>query len=63
MLVISMYFGAVPSQVATIALKVIMSSTLLFWPTMSEADAGGMTAKVEPSHQYSITFCCSAHNR
>jgi len=25
---------------------------------MSEADVGGMAAEVEPSHQYSATFCC-----
>jgi len=29
----------------------------LCWPTMSEADVGGMPV-VEPSPQYSITFCC-----
>jgi len=28
------------------------------WPTTSEADVGGMTVEVEPSHQYSITVCC-----
>ena len=31
---------------------------LLCWPMMSEADVGGMAVEVEPSHQYSITFCC-----
>ena len=25
-----------------------------------EADLGGITVEVEPSHQYSIKFCCSA---
>ena len=25
---------------------------------MSEVDVGDMTVEVEPSHQYSITFCC-----
>jgi len=25
---------------------------------MSEVDAGGMAVEVEPSSQYSITFCC-----
>jgi len=24
----------------------------------SEADGGGMAAEVEPSYQYSVTFCC-----
>ena len=31
---------------------------LLYWPTTSEVDAGGMEVEVEPSHQYSITLCC-----
>ena len=39
------------------ALKV-MPPILFFWPTTSEADVGGMAVEVEPSHQYSITFCC-----
>jgi len=26
--------------------------------TTPEADADGMTVEVEPSHQYSIKFCC-----
>jgi len=39
------------------ALKV-MPPTLLCWPTMSEADGGGMAVGVEPSQQYPITFCC-----
>ena len=38
------------------ALKV-MPPILLCWPMMSEADVGGMAVEVEPSHQYSITFC------
>lgn len=25
---------------------------------MSQADVGGMAVKVEPSNQYSLTFCC-----
>jgi len=37
-----------------------MPYILLFWPMTSEADAGGMVIEVEPSHQYSITFCCCA---
>jgi len=28
---------------------------LLFWPTMSEVDVGGMAVEGEPSHQYSVT--------
>ena len=35
-----------------------MPPILLCWPTTSEADYGGMTAEVEPSCQYSITFYC-----
>ena len=31
---------------------------LLFCPPVSEVDAGGMAVEVEPSHQYSITYCC-----
>ena len=31
---------------------------LLCWSMMSEADVGSMAVQVEPSHQYSITFCC-----
>ena len=32
-----------------------MPPVLLCWPTVSESDVGGIP--VEPSHQYSITFC------
>ena len=39
------------------ALKV-MPPILLRWFTMTQADVGGMTAEVEPSHQYLITCCC-----
>ena len=35
---------------------------LLCWPITSEVDVGGTAVKVEPSHQYSITFCCHAMN-
>ena len=35
-----------------------MTLVLLSWPTMPEADVGGMAIEVEPSHQYSIVFCC-----
>ena len=39
------------------ALKV-MPSILFCWPTMSDVDVGGMAVEAEPSHQYSVTFCC-----
>jgi len=35
-----------------------MALILLCWPITSEADGGGMAVEAEPSHQYSITFCC-----
>jgi len=44
------------------ALKV-MSPILLCWPTTSEADGGGMVVEPEPSHQYSIAFCCCVADR
>jgi len=31
---------------------------LLCWPMVSEADGDDMAVETEPSHQYSITFCC-----
>ena len=36
----------------------LIPSISLHWPTMSEADIGGMAVETEPSHQYSVTFCC-----
>ena len=36
----------------------VMPPILLSWPTMSELDVGEMAVEAEPSHQYSITFCC-----
>lgn len=33
----------------------VMLPTLLYWPTLSEAD-GGMTVKWEPFHQHCIIF-------
>jgi len=36
----------------------IMHLILLCCPMMSEVVVGGITAEVEPSHQYSIIFCC-----
>ena len=31
---------------------------LLYWPTPSEADGGGIVVELEPSNQYSITCHC-----
>ena len=39
-----------------VALKVMLL-ILLCWPTVSEADVGGITVQVESSHQYSLPFC------
>ena len=39
------------------ALKV-MPPVLWCRPMMSEADTDGMTVEAEPSHQYSVAFCC-----
>jgi len=36
----------------------VMLPILLHCLTTSEADVGGTAVGVEPSHQYSITFCC-----
>jgi len=36
----------------------VMSPILLYWLTMSKVGIGDMTAEVEPSHQYSVQFCC-----
>ena len=36
----------------------IMPRVLFNWPTTSEDDAGAMADEAEPSHQYSIPFCC-----
>ena len=40
------------------AARKVMHPVLLCWPTASEVGVGGMAVKVEPSRQYSITFCC-----
>ena len=40
------------------AAKNVMPAILLHWPTVSEADVGGMAVEAEPSHQYSDTCCC-----
>ena len=39
-----------------------MPPILLFWPTTSEMDVGGMAVEVEPFHWCSITFCSCATN-
>jgi len=44
------------------ALKV-MPPILLYWPTISEMNVGSMAVEVEPSYQYSITFCCCVTER
>ena len=36
----------------------VMVSILLYLPTLSKAEVGGMAVEAEPSHQYSITHCC-----
>lgn len=38
----------------------IKASCLTMLSVTSEADVGGMGIEVEPSHQYSFTFCCHA---
>ena len=35
-----------------------MPPIFLCFVTRSEADIGGMAVEAEPSHQYSIMFCC-----
>jgi len=36
----------------------VMSPILRCWPTASDADVGGTAVEVEPSLQYSVTWCC-----
>ena len=36
----------------------VIHPNLLYWPTVSEVDVGGMAVEFQSSHQYSITFCC-----
>ena len=38
----------------------VMPPILLLLPIVSEMDAGDMAVEVEPSHEYSVTFCCCA---
>jgi len=33
-------------------------TVVLCWPTISEADVGGIAVEVDPSHQYSVKSCC-----
>ena len=35
-----------------------MPPNLMRWPTVPEADAGGMAVGAEPSHHYFIIRCC-----
>lgn len=46
-----------PVSLYMLAAAKLMFAILLRWPTLSEADVGGMTAESEPSHQYFITYC------
>jgi len=36
----------------------VMPPILFGWFMTSEANVSGMAVEVEPSHHYSITFCC-----
>ena len=36
----------------------VMPLILLCWPMPSELDVSSMAAEVEPSHKYSVAFCC-----
>jgi len=36
----------------------VMPPISLRCPAVSEVNVGGMAVEAEPSHQYSITFCC-----
>jgi len=36
----------------------VMPPNLLCWPMTSEVNVGDIAEEVEPSHQYSIIFCC-----
>ena len=52
-----LYFQRVVIQYARTAPKG-MPPILWCWSMKPDADVGGMVEKVEPSYQYSITFCC-----
>jgi len=43
---------------STRAASKVMRSISFFWLITSEVDVGGMAVEAEPSHQFSIPFCC-----
>ena len=45
-------------RTCTRAVPKVIPPILLCWPMTSEANGGGVAVEVEPSQQYSITFCC-----
>jgi len=51
------YVGAYRAGSYTRAASKVMPPLLLYWPTTSEADVGGVAVDIEPSHQYCIRFC------
>jgi hypothetical protein len=53
-------FQAGHLKLSTRATPKLMPPILLCWPTMSEAKVVDMEVEVEPSHQYSVKFCCRA---
>jgi len=46
-----------PGSLYTRAVPKVMPPVSLCWPTIPEANVGGMAVEAEPSHQYSITRC------
>ena len=50
--------GSFPQELTIRAALKVMPPILWCWPMISEADVGAMAVEAEPSHQYSITFCC-----
>ena len=46
------------TNVSARAASKVMPSILLCWAMTSEADVGGVALGVEPSQEYSVTFCC-----
>jgi len=51
------FFKRLPAQRCMRAALKVMPPGLLCWPMMSEVDVDGMAVLIEPSHQYSVTFC------
>jgi len=41
----------------------VMPLILLCLPTTSEADTAGVAVEDDPSHQYSVIFCCHVPQR